>query len=87
MCVILSFFQINQETRFLVCPVSGVDIRSGIKASIIWSCGCVITSKALQAATTGAAKNREYVSSTRDAPQKSARDEGASVTVDVSCSF
>ncbi|PFH31520.1 hypothetical protein BESB_024860 [Besnoitia besnoiti] len=42
--------EINETTKFLVCPISRVDIRSGIKASIIWPCGCIISAKALQAA-------------------------------------
>ncbi|CBZ51268.1 zgc:55448, related [Neospora caninum Liverpool] len=42
--------EINEATNFLVCPISRVDIRSGIKASIIWPCGCVISAKALNAA-------------------------------------
>ncbi|KFG62911.1 replication termination factor 2 [Toxoplasma gondii RUB] len=65
--------EINEATKFLVCPISRVDIRSGIKASIIWPCGCIISAKALNAAATVEAPASQSLASTSSGSDKASR--------------
>ncbi|KAF8819879.1 hypothetical protein IE077_003865 [Cardiosporidium cionae] len=40
--------KINSKTGFIVCPISLLDLEGGMKGYCIWSCGCVISQRALE---------------------------------------
>ncbi|KAL8275965.1 hypothetical protein Esti_000081 [Eimeria stiedai] len=43
--------EINADTGFPVCPITKADLSSGVRASIIWPCGFLISNRALEAMT------------------------------------
>ncbi|KAF8819554.1 hypothetical protein IE077_000839 [Cardiosporidium cionae] len=40
--------KINSKTGFLVCPISLLELEGGVKGYCIWTCGCVISQRALE---------------------------------------
>lgn len=43
--------EVNAATGFPICPVTKADLSSGVRASIIWPCGFLISNRALEAMT------------------------------------
>ncbi|CDJ60868.1 hypothetical protein, conserved [Eimeria maxima] len=43
--------EINASTGFPVCPITNADLSSGVRASIVWPCGFIISNRALEAMT------------------------------------
>ncbi|KAL8427603.1 hypothetical protein Efla_005778 [Eimeria flavescens] len=41
--------EINAATGFPICPITKADLSSGVRASIIWPCGFVVSNRALEA--------------------------------------
>lgn len=48
---IYRFVQMNAATGFPVCPITKADLSSGVRASIIWPCGFLVSNRALEAMT------------------------------------
>ncbi|KAL8448243.1 hypothetical protein Emag_004011 [Eimeria magna] len=44
--------ELNAATGFPVCPITKADLSSGVRASIIWPCGSLVSNRALEAMTT-----------------------------------
>jgi len=40
--------QINEHTKRIVCPITCVDLDGGVQGRLIWSCGCVLSERAMK---------------------------------------
>ncbi|XP_026194239.1 replication termination factor 2 [Cyclospora cayetanensis] len=43
--------EVNAATGFPICPITKADLSSGVRASIIWPCGFIVSNRALEAMT------------------------------------
>lgn len=43
--------EMNAATGFPICPITRADLSSGVRASIIWPCGFLVSNRALEAMT------------------------------------
>ncbi|KAL8435798.1 hypothetical protein ACSSS7_002175 [Eimeria intestinalis] len=59
--------EINAATGFPVCPITKADLSSGVRASIIWPCGSLVSNRALDAMTSKDSESARPESDSREA--------------------
>jgi len=40
--------EMNEKTNRIVCPITCLDLDGGVQGILIWSCGCVLSERAMK---------------------------------------